>query len=170
MKSLGKGVNGSVYCTARTHDKGSYCKYAIKIQHFNAVAKQEVLAYSALRKSGIVPKLHAVWKCRGKLYMVMDFLTTCKPKPKLEQVRFLLTKLEKLGWLHVDTHSGNLLCDSKGQVKLIDFGWAIKKGQAVYNHLFTIDRSLMDAFSLIFVGLIALSTPQKKFFFNFDHM
>ena len=137
INCLGQGANGSVYCTTRikdSKDERSNRQYAIKIQPFNSVAKQEIAAYIALQKSSIVPKLHAAWKCRGKLYIVIDLLTKCNPKPSLKQVKYLLGKLERLGWLHVDTHDKNILCTPSGRLVLIDLGWAVSKTQKIHRH------------------------------------
>ena len=40
--------------------------------------------------------------------------------------------MKKYGWLHVDTHKGNIMCRENGDFVLIDFGWAVKKGQKNY--------------------------------------
>ena len=37
--------------------------------------------------------------------------------------------MEKKGWLMIDIHSGNILCNKQtNDYYFIDFGWAIKKG------------------------------------------
>ena len=39
--------------------------------------------------------------------------------------------MKEKGWLHVDTHPGNVMCKN-GKMIMIDFGWAVKKGKKNY--------------------------------------
>lgn len=68
----------------------------------------------------------------------MEKLEKCSKKDYDKNVYTKITKvLEKFkskGWLHVDMHIGNVMCKN-GKFILVDFGWAVKKGQKTYpNH------------------------------------
>ena len=132
---IGDGCNGSVYkCCKDNSTRDS--EYVIKIQRYNREAKAELEAYHDLKGTGLTPKLHTAWKTANKLYMVLDALVPCRPKATRMRVFSLLNKLEKHGWLHIDTHEGNVMC-TKGRQKalLIDFGWAVKRSESPYrNH------------------------------------
>lgn len=131
---IGSGANGSVYRACRINDKSEECQYVVKVQPHNYQAKQEVKAYTALAGKRIAPKLHAAWVCKGKLYLVLDMVDICTLSKK--KVDTALKRLYRLGWLHVDTHEGNVMCDARGNTVLIDFGWAVHKDDmsAIENH------------------------------------
>ena len=128
QKKIGGGCNGSVYRVCRDQSSKD-CQYVIKVQRFNLQAKAELKAYLHLRSTGLTPRMHAAWQSGGKLYLVLDSLVPCRPQPRRAQVFSLLEKLERYGYLHVDTHIGNLMCSiSKPQKPfLIDFGWSVHK-------------------------------------------
>lgn len=127
---LGSGVNGAVYLACR-EKRSEDCDYVVKVQPHNQQAKAELEAYLSLEKERLTPKLHAAWLCNGKMYLVLDRVFECSDLTR-SQVKHKLDKLHRLGWLHVDVHKGNVMCDKKGRVVLIDFGWAVHKDDQPY--------------------------------------
>ena len=101
------------------------CEYVVKVQSNNATAKRELDAYMRLRGSSVVPKMHAAWLCRGRMYIVLDRMFECKVSKK--ELKDVLNRFLRLGWLHVDVHPGNVMCNKKGNICLIDLGWAVHK-------------------------------------------
>ena len=65
---LGSGQYGKVYGACLVND----CRYAVKVQKFDAYGKAEVNAYMHFkaRKIRVGPKFHAAWVCRNKLYCI----------------------------------------------------------------------------------------------------
>ena len=116
------------------------CRYAVKVQKFDAYGKAEVNAYMHFkaRKIRVGPEFYAAWVCRNKLYIVLERMKNCNgPRDKvwLNRVKHLADTLEKKGWLHADIHTGNIMCTENNRIVLIDFGWAVQKGKAPYaNH------------------------------------
>ena len=110
------------------------CDYCIKVQRFNGQAKAELRAYQELAGSGITPKLHAAWKSANKLYLVLDRLRPCKPRLRRKQVFALLDRLERRSYLHVDTHSDNVMCTKSQRACLIDYGWAVRLDEPIKRH------------------------------------
>ena len=106
----------------------------MKVQKYDKYAKAEIQAYLSLVGTNLTPKLYAAWICKGQAYIVIEKLVKC-PKISLTRLQTLLKKLENQGWLHVDVHSGNIMCTTKSRMVLIDFGWAVKKGEFPFlNH------------------------------------
>ena len=110
------------------------CEYMIKKQNDYSVEFQtEVEAYQDLQNTGAVPKIYAAWTCNDKGYIVMEKLEEFKPKnaislmKKYREYKKLLEKIKEKGWLHVDSHKGNIMLNSKNKLVLIDFGWAVKQ-------------------------------------------
>ena len=123
---LGQGAYGEVYEMC----KAGNCEYALKTQKADPDFGLEVEALTELQSTGVVPKLYAAWTCKGTGYIIMEKMYKCDltVNEKYEQSRKILDKMEAQGWLHVDTHSGNLMCGAdKKRVIIIDFGWAAKK-------------------------------------------
>ena len=85
-----------------------------------------------MRLSGksVVPKMHAAWLCRGRMYIVLDRMFECKVSKK--ELKDILNRFLRLGWLHVDVHPGNVMCNKKGNICLIDLGWAVHKDDQPY--------------------------------------
>ena len=54
------------------------CEYVVKVQPNNATAKREFDAYMRLSGSSVVPKMHAAWLCRGRMYIVLDRMFECE--------------------------------------------------------------------------------------------
>ena len=134
-EKIGGGCNGCIYRACK--DKSSRdCAYVIKVQPFNGQAKAELRAYHSLQGSGLTPRLHAAWRRGRNMYMVIDRLVPCKPQLRRKEVFALLDKLERRGWVHVDTHDGNIMCTEsrRGNQKpvLIDFGWSVHRDDAPF--------------------------------------
>ena len=78
LTHLGSGAYGVAY-HACTNKNSKDCNYVVKVQKNNATAKRELDAYTRLNgKTNIVPKLHAAWSCKGKMYLVIDKLYKCR--------------------------------------------------------------------------------------------
>ena len=152
---IGQGQYGAAYETCRVGN----CDYIMKVQKGDPSFEMEVEALSELQGTGIVPKVYAAWYCDGTGYYVMDKLNCDQEKlgfvpvllkngesygfedksfqdkfiKRAKEVKNLLDRLLKRGWLHVDIHKGNVCENTKtGKLVLIDFGWAVKKGQKTY--------------------------------------
>ena len=138
MTRIGSGAYGSAYhaCSV-TNSKD--CEYVVKVQSNNATAKRELNAYMRLRGSSVVPKMHAAWLCRGRMYIVLDRMFECKVS--LKELKDVLNRFLRLGWLHVDVHPGNVMCNKKGNICLIDLGWAVHKDDQPYKGHPTGERS-----------------------------
>ena len=129
---MGSGMNGSTYLACKLNNSKD-CEYVVKVQRYNQQAKAELDAYLSLKGKKLTPKLHAAWLCAGKMYLVLDKVFHCRFSKN--KVKALLDKLYKLGWLQVDVHPGNVMCNQDGQEVLIDFGWAVHKDDQPYrNH------------------------------------
>ena len=60
----------------------------------------------------------------------MEKLYNCDmidPQDLYEKIGKKLKRLGDLGWLHVDTHEGNVMCTSLGEPVIIDFGYAVRR-------------------------------------------
>ena len=55
------------------------------------------------------------------MYIVLDRMFECKVTKK--ELKDVLNRFLRLGWLHVDVHPGNVMCNKKGNICLIDLGW-----------------------------------------------
>ena len=124
---IGAGGFGSVYNVV------GHTKYVVKIQKNDAYAKAEIDAYMRLASLKVTPKMYAAWTCRGKAYILLEKMYGCKRDP-LPRVRLLLAEMLKQGWIHADVHYGNIMCTKKGRVVLIDFGYAVRKGEYPYEN------------------------------------
>ena len=65
------------------------------------------------------------------MYLVIDQMFECKINR--EKIKDALDSLLKLGWLHVDVHPGNILCNKNYEICLIDLGWAVHKSDEPYS-------------------------------------
>jgi glycerol-3-phosphate cytidylyltransferase len=77
------------------------------------------------------------------------------------KIKEIIKEMNMMGILHMDMHPRNILCDEKGEISIIDFGWVMYKyfdmdetEKCYYN------KSLMEEFdlyhfreSLVFTGL-----------------
>ena len=126
-RKIGEGAFGVAYTVC----KAGNCDYVLKSQTDNKDFRIELQALYELQDTKVVPKLHAAWTCKGYGYLVIEKLVECDLTGEDEyiQIKKILDKLYKAGWLHVDTHPGNIMCADKGKkVVIIDFGWAVKRG------------------------------------------
>ncbi len=119
-KKLGEGKYGSAYQVCKVND----CKFAIKEQNADSEFKHEVDALYALNSWKHSPKIHAAWTCNGKGYIIQDLVYKCKKNPGYDELRKVIDQMRSKGWVHVDIHSGNIMCTKDGTLMLIDFGWA----------------------------------------------
>lgn len=126
-KLLGSGKAGSVYIACKTADD---CEYVIKIQNQNKEYYAEIEALSSLQHTKAVPKVFAAWTCDKFGYFVMEKLYPCihhTDNSIWMAVGIKLDIIRKEGYLQVDIHNGNVMCNKEGQVVLIDFGYAVKR-------------------------------------------
>jgi len=154
IKPISKGAFGSVYL-AKKRTTGDY--YAIKVlKKSDMVAKNQVTNVKAERMimmnqadSNFVVKLFYTFQSRDYLYLVMEYLNggdcaaLIKALGSLEEdwvqnyiaeVVLGLEHLHSRGVVHRDLKPDNLLIDSRGHLKLTDFGLSkigILKRQAV---------------------------------------
>ena len=77
MTRIGSGAYGSAY-HACSESNSKDCEYVVKVQPNNATAKREFDAYMRLSGSSVVPKMHAAWLCRGRMYIVLDRMFECE--------------------------------------------------------------------------------------------
>ena len=126
-KLLGTGKAGSVYVTCKASD----CEYVIKIQEQNKEYYTEIEALLSLQHTKAVPKVFAAWTCEKYGYFVMEKLYPCTHNVNfmLIAVDIKLKEIREAGYLHLDIHTGNVMCNKRGEVVLIDFGYAVKRTQ-----------------------------------------
>lgn len=136
---MGEGYYGAVYLACRS----GKCNYVIKQQLNNNEFKYEVKALYELNDWEYSPTIYDAWTCGVWGYLVIDKLErNCYHRwdwinniiryyrlyrgYEWQNVKRILQSLKKRNWYHVDTHDGNIMCDKKGNKKLIDYGWARK--------------------------------------------
>ncbi|BGP04611.1 rim15, signal transduction response regulator [Rhodotorula toruloides] len=142
IKPISKGAFGSVYL-AKKITTGDY--YAIKVlKKSDMVAKNQVTNVKAERMilmtqtdSEFVVKLYYTFQSKDYLYLVMEYLNggDCAALVKnlgglpedwakryVAEVVVGLDHLHSSGIIHRDLKPDNLLIDSKGHLKLTDFG------------------------------------------------
>ncbi|GAA5925415.1 hypothetical protein JCM10213_008785 [Rhodosporidiobolus nylandii] len=142
LKPISKGAFGSVYL-AKKNTTGDY--YAIKVlKKSDMVAKNQVTNVKAERMilmtqtdSEFVVKLYYTFQSKDYLYLVMEYLNggDCAALVKnlgglpedwarryIAEVVVGLDHLHTSGIIHRDLKPDNLLIDSKGHLKLTDFG------------------------------------------------
>ena len=121
----------------------------MKVMDANQDFYVEVKALQELQHTGVVPKIYAAWtckqcnpQCKHQGFFIMETLNTLhqcgltpgntyKTSYNFYEVRKALEKCKRAGWLHIDTHDGNVMCKGK-QIMLIDWGWGVKKGRKSY--------------------------------------
>ena len=132
---LGEGQYGKAFKVCKGDDD---CNYVLKIQKLDEDFYIEIQALTELKDTGVVPKYYSAWTCDGYGYFVIEKLDKCPEekfnynnKDSAKELDDVLEKIYKKGWLHVDVHPGNIMCKN-GKFIMIDFGWAVKKGQENY--------------------------------------
>lgn len=118
---IGSGEYGKAYRACRANN----CDYVVKVQPDDKYARAEVKAYLKLRGKRITPKFYAAWRCRGKMYIVIERLYKCKNMSEdeiLAKAEKLAQRMKKYGCTHGDVHFGNVLCGESGVLLLFDFG------------------------------------------------
>ena len=126
-KLVGSGKAGSVYIACKTTDD---CEYVIKVQEENKEYYTEIEALLSLQHTKAVPKVFAAWTCGKFGYFVIEKLYPCihhNNNSMWIAVGIKLDIIRKEGYLQVDIHNGNVMCNKQGQVVLIDFGYAVKR-------------------------------------------
>lgn len=168
---LGRGKHGIAYVACKAVDD---CNYVLKVQKLNHDFYTEVSCLEEFKNTkGIVPKIYAAWSCDNRGYFVIQKLYTCpeakftrEKKETYKEVDILLKRFREKGWLHVDIHPGNVMCNNKGKLVLIDFGWSVKKGKKSYpdNPL----SKILDM-SLTFTDLELAQKKNKEEYFGYDN-
>lgn len=126
---ISEGTFGDTYHVCRdTND----CKYTLKVQDIGGEKERveymnEVTMLSKLQGWRGVPVLYGAWTCEDKGYYVMELLfdlETCGiPEDKVwANATHLLDELHGMGYIHGDTHKGNIMCRGDGNLVFVDFG------------------------------------------------
>ena len=115
------------------HKKHDY-SYVLKSQRrggdFTSQFRAEIQALLELQGTDLVPKIYDVWTCKTRGHIIMEKLYNCndiEPQELYNKIGNKLKRLRDLGWLHVDTHDGNVMCTDTGEPVIIDFGYAVKR-------------------------------------------
>ena len=125
--------SGEVGKTRIVTYKSNKYEYVLKSQKkdtkFTSQFRAEIQALLELQGTNLVPKIYDVWTCKTKGYIIMEKLYPCdiSPQELYEKIGEKLRILRDRGWLHVDTHDGNVMCTSSGEPVIIDFGYAVKR-------------------------------------------
>ena len=122
---IGSGGYGTVYKTC----KGMDCDYVVKVQEENKEYYTEINTLLSLQHTNAVPKVFASWTCKEFGYFVMEKLYPCKHDDDFmwKEVGIKLDIIREAGYLQLDIHIDNVMCNKDGEVVLIDFGSAIKR-------------------------------------------
>lgn len=121
-EKIGKGSYGSVTTVCKVDG----CKYVLKTQDADDSFKNEVEALYDLQKWKHAPKIYSAWTCKGKGYFIQEMVYKCNKRPSFDDMTKILDQLHRKGWVHVDVHTGNVMCREDGTIVLIDYGWARK--------------------------------------------
>ena len=132
-KETGSGEVGTTKII--THKKYHY-DYVLKSQKkdakFTSQFGAEIQALVSLQGTNLVPKIYDIWTCRTMGYIIMEQLYNCDdidPQKLYKKIGEKLKLLREAGWLHVDTHDGNVMCTADGEPVIIDFGYAVRRKQ-----------------------------------------
>ena len=148
MLVLGRGAFGKVYLAKFTDDQGEEIHYAIKQIRKDILLEEDKVENVAMEKKILLEMDHPflasmdyLFQDDHRLYFVMPFIKGAelykyyKKKQRFpeEEVRFYAAQIIiALGYLHEkniahrDLKLENILLDSDGYIKLIDFGLASK--------------------------------------------
>lgn len=128
-KLLGSGKGGQVFEMSSSTvlkvvdmDTDDYEDYEQVVKEF----ENEVLALKELRETNVVVYLYDAWINNKQGYILTEKLYPCKVKVTQQTVKDLLKVIHSFGWTHRDMTPSNVMCDSLGTVKIIDFGQAQK--------------------------------------------
>ena len=126
--------SGAVGTTRIIKHKKHRFKYILKKQkrdnQYSSQFTSEIKALVALQGTNLVPKIYDAWTCGSWGYIIMERLYNCStvdPRQLYTKVGDKLKDLRKLGWLHVDTHDGNVMCTESKEPVIIDFGYAVER-------------------------------------------
>jgi uncharacterized protein (DUF1810 family)/tRNA A-37 threonylcarbamoyl transferase component Bud32 len=124
-KEIDSGLSGSTYIACNHAD----CEYVIKVQKENKEYYTEIEALLYLQRTKATPIIFAAWTCENFGYFVMEKLYPCKHDNNFmwKEVGKKLDIIRQAGYLHVDIHPKNVMCNKNGEVVLIDFGYAVKQ-------------------------------------------
>ena len=113
----------------KNSDYSYVLKYQKNSRKFTSQFRAEIQALIELQGTNLVPKIYDVWTCKTMGYIIMEKLYKCNidPQELYKKIGDKLKLLRGLGWLHVDTHDGNVMCTSSGEPVIIDFGYAVKR-------------------------------------------
>ena len=130
---LGSGEYGDVFLACRKSDPTD-CEYALKVQGNELEFQMETMALNELQGISGIPKMYAAWTCKGTGYIVMQALEPCRITEKTRSAfKKVLKDALKKGWLHVDSHHQNVMCDDTGKVYVMDWGLAAPKNMATFD-------------------------------------
>jgi serine/threonine-protein kinase len=139
---IGKGGFGEVYAAARTDPVKSVSAVKVMLPEYSVPAFEERFSLEMGILRGLshphIVRLVDHGRARGRLYLVMEWIegqpidAYCRQhdlplRARLElfrQVCDAVREAHRVPIIHCDLKPGNILVDSGGNVKLIDFGFA----------------------------------------------
>jgi serine/threonine protein kinase len=148
-KQLGRGAYGRVY--EACHD--DVCDYIAKWIPIPGMMKldeiqREIDIQFVASGTGISPKIKQVLICDNGVLIIMDrmkqtlgdYLTEKKLTDDektliLFKITTVLNNFHLLGYTHNDTHTNNFMIDKNDDVKLIDFGKAVKWNSSTFENI-----------------------------------
>ena len=143
IKIIGRGQYGAVFTACKT---GKDCNYILKIQLANDYYRREVYAFYDLNGWEYSPIIYDAWTCGEMGFIILEKLSPVEScllnirEYDIEpQMTTIIKELHDRGWVHVDTHVGNIMCKN-GHLALVDFGWASKTRESKYGFI-NIDKT-----------------------------
>jgi serine/threonine protein kinase len=141
MKLIGKGSFSSVYLVKKV-DSGKFyaMKELSKVMLINDRKKGRVITEKMIFmniNNPFVVKMHYAFQTPDKVYFILDFVnggelhthmiqqnrfSEAKTKFYAAEMLVALSSLHKAGIIYRDLKPNNILLDSEGHIKLIDFG------------------------------------------------
>jgi serine/threonine protein kinase len=132
---IAEGPYGSVYTVVDTRMASMDLKpnlppkLVLKVHDDVSNFDVEVDCMKALQGSRhFMPKMYDYFVCDDKGYIVMEMLKPCSNKISRTDAFPILQEMHEKGWLHMNNHSSNFMCDKYGNVKLIDYSMSIPIG------------------------------------------